>query len=133
MRQGFIDQAGALQLIADFDPGEPPEGWAKIDVPGHVTYGWVFDGATWFAPEDPNIAVPESVSMFQARAALIGAGLFEQVDAYCHAQGGLILQAWEYANVAPRNGSLINALGHQLGLSDAQIDALFRAAAQIEV
>lgn len=40
--------------------------------------------------------------------------------------------AWEQANVFVRSGTLVATLGAQLGLTDEQIDNLFRQAAVIE-
>lgn len=82
--------------------------------------------------------VPVQVSLFQARAVLMsvpgsapGRTLFDDVDAAMQAQGGVALQAWEYASVVLRNGALVAALGAQLGLSAVEMDALFIQAAQI--
>ena len=84
------------------------------------------------APPQP-IVVPASVTNFQARAALIAAGLFDQVDAAVHASGDqLAIQAWEYANNVYRQSSLIAQLGAALGLTEQQIDALFITAAAID-
>lgn len=73
--------------------------------------------------------VPQSVTNFQARAALMDAGLFEEADSAVRAAGGIAFQAWEYAGVFERRSPLIDALGKGLGLSDAEIDGLFIAAA----
>lgn len=78
--------------------------------------------------------VPQVVTNYQARAALIGVGLFEQVDSAVKAQGPATAayQAWEYANQVYRTSDLIVGLGQALGLTSEQIDALFVAAARIE-
>jgi hypothetical protein len=79
-------------------------------------------------------AVPESVTNYQARTALLAAGLFEQVDNAVKAQGATsaAYQAWEYANNVYRGSPLIAGLGQALGLTGEQIDNLFRAAAAID-
>jgi hypothetical protein len=41
-------------------------------------------------------------------------------------------QFWEYANEMTRDGLLVAEMGPQLGLDDAQLDALFAAASQLE-
>lgn len=83
-------------------------------------------------PSDPP--VPHRVTNFQARAALLEAGLFSTVN-----DALLTLpvdsperQAWEYANELTRSGTLVNGMAAQLGLTSGQLDALFRRAAQIE-
>jgi len=92
------------------------------------------DGSAEQPPAPPPVVVvPASVTNFQARAALIAAGLYDQVDAAVHASGdALAIQAWEYANSVYRQSSLINQLGTAIGLSGAQIDALFIAAAAVD-
>lgn len=76
--------------------------------------------------------VPQEVSMYQARAALIGAGLYDQVNAAVSASADEIVQvAWEYATVVRRSSPFITAMSGALGLDDATIDQLFVTASQI--
>lgn len=86
------------------------------------------------ATTPPPPPVPETVTNFQARAALLAAGLFNQVDAAVKAQGvdSPAYQAWEYANNVYRASAFIAQLGAALGLTEPQIDALFIAAAAID-
>lgn len=79
-----------------------------------------------------NVPVPLSVTPRQARLALFGAGLLEQVEAAVDAAGGQTKITWEYATEINRNDPLIQTLGFALGLSDKQIDALFVQAAEID-
>ena len=46
-------------------------------------------------------------------------------------EGRIALAFWEYANQIDRNGALVARLGAVLGLSSAQIDAMFIQAAGI--
>ena len=84
--------------------------------------------------EAQKLPVPPSVTNFQARAALLAAGLFDQVDTAIKAQpaNSTARQAWEYANELTRNGVLVNSMAEALGLSAEQLDTLFRQAAAIE-
>jgi hypothetical protein len=86
---------------------------------------------------NPLPPVPQTVSMAQARLALIGAGLFSTIDAGLKAlpepQRTTALTAWEYAPTVSRNGTLVTTLAGQFGLTEAQLDALFTAAAAIEL
>lgn len=77
--------------------------------------------------------VPQQVTNYQARSALISADLFSAVDAAVRAQGpaSQAYQAWEYANVFSRSSPFIVDMGAALGLTAEQIDALFVAAAQV--
>ncbi len=81
--------------------------------------------------------VPDAVTNYQARTALIEAGVFAKADAALRgadqtvAANQIALQAWDYANQFFRNQPIIAAMQALLGLSDAQVDDLFRAAAQV--
>lgn len=82
---------------------------------------------------DVPLAVPQAVSMAQARKALLGAGLLGAVEA---AIGAIADEAerqraaidWEYATEVRRDSPLVASLAPALGLADAQIDALFAGA-----
>lgn len=77
--------------------------------------------------------VPDTVTNYQARAALIAAGLFDTVNTAMLAlpASSIERQAWEYANTFSRQSPIIAALGAQLNLTSDQIDGLFTAAAQV--
>lgn len=92
----------------------------------------LYDAAAQLENATALKSTPRVVTNFQARAALMAIGLFDQVDAYCKATGGATLQAWEYANNFYRNGALVNGLAPVFGLTPEQVDELFRQAAQIE-
>lgn len=79
--------------------------------------------------------VPESVTMRQARLAMLGAGILDDVEALIQQMPGDEGRAaridWEYALDVRRDWPLINALGSQLGLTEQQIDELFIGAAAV--
>lgn len=79
--------------------------------------------------------VPQSVTMRQARLAMLQAGILDKVEELIAAMPGDEGRAaridWEYALEVRRDWPLIAALGSQLGLSEQQIDDLFMAAASI--
>jgi hypothetical protein len=78
--------------------------------------------------------VPPRVTPYQARMALLQAGLLDAVEALMAdpATERAARIAWEYATVIERRSPFITALAPGLGLTSEQIDNLFRAAAQIE-
>lgn len=88
------------------------------------------------APDDvpPGPRAPVTVvTNYQARAALIQAGLFDAV-ANGVAQLGpssLEFQAWEYANTFVRDSQFIVSMASDLGLSEYQVGALFESASKI--
>lgn len=79
--------------------------------------------------------VPTEVTMRQARLALLGAGLLSQVDAAIASlpepDKSAALIEWEYAAVVQRNSGLVPAMGTALGMTEAQLDALFVTAATL--
>lgn len=116
---------------------------ALSDWPGVVDatgagIGWHYANSAFTAPAPVAPVVPSSVTNYQARAVLTvtpssipGKSLFDLVNSAITAQGGLALQAWEYANDVARDGPLVISLASSLGVSKAQMDALFIQAATI--
>lgn len=86
-----------------------------------------------YTPPADNAPVPLRVTMRQARLALHGANKLSTVDAAIDALSEPARTAarieWEYSNDVQRHNGLVAALGPALGLTDAEIDALFRVAA----
>jgi hypothetical protein len=83
-----------------------------------------------YIPPPPEI--PFSVTPFQAKAALLGAGLLPAVEAAIAAASPIAQLAWLDATAFTRDSPTIAALSAQLGLTPAQVDALFTVAATIE-
>lgn len=86
-------------------------------------------------PEVPQVevnGVPQTVTMRQARLALLGAEKLALVDAAIDGmpepQKSAARIEWEYSNEVQRNNSFVSALGPALGMTEEQIDALFVAA-----
>ena len=77
--------------------------------------------------------VPEIVSRFQARAALFNAGLFEQVETLIAnpTTDPLVKFAWADAQEFRRSSPTIASLAAALGMTDEQVDDLFKAAQKI--
>lgn len=68
---------------------------------------------------------------FQGRMALADAGLLADVETAVSAADDKTKVAWEYALLWQRTSPMIAALAGALQMTDAQIDDLFKAAAQI--
>ena len=79
------------------------------------------------------VAVPEVVTMRQARLALLGVGMLAQVNAAVAsmpgAEGDAARIEWEYAQEVRRDSPLVAGLSVGLGLANETLDSLFRAAA----
>ena len=80
---------------------------------------------------DANVAPYLMVTPRQARLALLGAGLLDEVETAVTNAGGAAKITWDYATQIRRTDPLVTILGTALGLSDAQIDALFTRALQL--
>lgn len=84
-------------------------------------------------PTQPAVPyVPAEVTMRQARLALLQAGKLAAVDAAINGMSEPAKTAsrieWEYSGTVKRNQPLVLALAPALGLTSAQLDALFVAA-----
>lgn len=93
---------------------------------------WLADGNT--ALEAPNVvAVPQSITRFQAKAALANAGLLDKVQAMMADTNTPILYrlAWEEALDFERGSATVKAMSGALNLTDEELDSLFTAAAAI--
>lgn len=88
---------------------------------------------TALQPPAPVNGVPQVVTMVQAQLALLKAGLLDQVNTAIAAipgdQGRAAQIEWASATSVHRVNPLIAAMQTALSLTDAQIDALFVAAA----
>ena len=84
-------------------------------------------------PPVPPVPVPAAVTMRQARLALLGAGKLAGVTAAINALPSPQKEAaqieWEYSQTVERNRGFVLLLSAALGLTDAQMDALFVNAA----
>ena len=105
------------------------------EAPNEVQRGWSFDGGDYTAPPAPPPTIPQVVTMRQARLALLGAGLLSGVSTAIAGLAEPTKSAaqieWEYANEVQRNSGLVPEMAAALGLTPAQIDALFIAAEKL--
>lgn len=83
----------------------------------------------------PPVTVPHTVSMRQARLALLGAGLLTSVNDAVATMTGTTGDAarieWEYAMDVVRTSPLVVNLSASLGLTEEQLDSLFTEAATL--
>lgn len=81
------------------------------------------------------LEVPKSVTIRQARLALLKSGLLDQVNAALNslqgAEGEAARIEWEYSQEVWRNRPFVILLGEVLGLTSEQIDDLFIEAATL--
>ena len=119
----------------------PEHAASYIEVGSDVYMQWVnyrmIDGELVFVapPPAPPPPIPQSVSMRQARLALLGAGLLDAVDAAIAGMTGTEGRAaqieWEYASEVVRTSALVAGMGAALGMTDEQLDDLFLQASTL--
>lgn len=104
-------------------------------IDGVWTQNYIVSDLTADEIEAMRPPVPQSVSMRQARLALLNAGLLDDVEAAIitmdEPQRTQTQIEWEYAQIVERDNALVAALGPKLGLDDAAIDSLFSMAATL--
>lgn len=84
------------------------------------------------AADQAAARVPFSVTPFQAKAAIFAAGLLPAVEAAIAAAPKVSQLAWTDATEFTRDSPTIATMAAAIGLTDAQVDALFIAAKAIE-
>lgn len=136
------EKTGAFQRIAElaakpFDVAEPMH-W--IDAPDGTTidrhaYDPVTQSFVDYVPDSEQGAVPNEVTMRQARLALLATGKLAGVEAAIASlqepQRTAAQIEWEYSNALQRSNPFVTQLGAALGLDDAGIDALFVEASKL--
>jgi hypothetical protein len=113
-----------------------PPGTTKKAVPELSENQYAFwMGSGWIVTNNPpqmNVSttppkeVPESITKYQAKMALLEIGLFEQIETYVRDSNDAALQiSWYDAENFYRNNSFIESVGLAFNLSSDQIDDLF--------
>lgn len=112
----------------DETEGQPRSNWTG--------YEWI--ELPYSKPPEPVIVdpVPEAVTPRQAKIALLHAGLLDDVEAGIEAitdpaTKRIAKLDWSEANEFRRDWPLLNQLAAGMGITDGQLDELFRAAAGI--
>ena len=96
---------------------------------------WLAEGNTPEPADPPPVPVITSVTMRQARLALLQQGLLTQVNnavaSMPGVQGEAVRIEWEFSSTVERNRPLVQSLAVSLGLTSQQIDDLFTLAATL--
>ena len=93
-----------------------------------------WNGSTWIlvaAPPSPPPPVPTAITMRQARLVLLATGMYDMVSQVVAQLPRAAQIEWEFASVVERSNPLIALVQAQAGLTDAQIDDLFRQGATL--
>lgn len=123
-----LDAEGiVLSIPAAEAAWEPGTGLTKREATAETQIGGRWTGSAWVA-RVVVVPVPQTITPLQARRALRAAGLLAAVNAFIAGQSEEIQEAWEYCVEMRRDDPLISGAQAALGLTDAQMDDLFRAA-----
>ena len=128
-RFAIIDAGRVINHAEADEDFAASQGWIPA---GDSRIGDSWDGEVFTpAPPEPPV-VPSAVTMRQARLALLGAGLLDDVGAAIAALPSPQKEAakieWEYSQEVQRHNGFVAQLGPVLGLDAAALDALFVAA-----
>lgn len=120
-----------VEVTLEAFPVAEPLFWVECD--DTVTMEHTYVDGTFIKHETP-VVIPQVVSRFQARAALYNFGLLTAVETLMASADTPMLAklAWADAQTFKRNSPTVLTLGSALGLTEAQLDELFVAAAKIE-
>jgi hypothetical protein len=125
----------------DIDPltafGEIIGAFYNTNVPDNVKNGWLIVDGEYISPPD-RVTIdyiepicPESITRFQALAALHNAGLLDAVITTVNLAGGLTKIAFDNAQNFNRSSPTIAAIQTSINLTDEQLDNLFIAGSLI--
>lgn len=96
---------------------------------------WLAEGNTpsTIQSELSKSPVPQEVTRFQLRAALLQVGVLEDVETYMSTQvtDPFVQLAWQEGHTFKRNSQIVQDIQSRLGLTDEQMDNIFRFAATI--
>lgn len=88
--------------------------------------------AGWMPEAQPAMEVPQSVTPWQMRRALNQLGLRAMVEAAVAAGDQDARDGWEFALEIRRDNPLLAGMAQALGMTDGQLDDLFRLAASFQ-
>lgn len=133
MRWALIESGRVANVVEQDDEPQIGGQWVAC---GDAGPGWTYDGSDFAQPPAPPApAFVPVVSMRQARLALLAASKLTAVEA---AINGLAEPAksrarieWDFATEVRRDWPLLVTLAGEMGLSAAEVDALFAAAAAL--
>lgn len=134
MRKAILDENNR---VIDLIPATE-ENSALPDAGNTVSIGCFYvplDGS-YLPPPDPPFTpepVPEVITRFQAKAALLQLNLLAAAEAHVLSESTLAAMAWEDINEFRRDSALVNHIGPILGLDTEGMDDLFRLAATITI
>lgn len=119
-----------IAMVAD-EAFAQAQGWVVSDT---AKIGDSYENGEFISPPPDPEPVPQVVSRFQGRAALHKSGLLKQVETIIAdpETDPMVVIAWQDATEFRRDSPTVAALAVPLGLSETDLDDLFRQAITIE-
>lgn len=142
-KYALVDESGTVFNLISWDGDaaswQAPDGTQAIEIGDDefVTIGSTYDTGSGFSHNEPPTepARIESVTMRQARLALLAAGRLADVGAAIEALPSPDKDAarieWDYAATVDRSSPFTQQLAGALDLDDAALDKLFTQAAAL--
>lgn len=130
-RYAIIENGKVANVVEAAEDFAAEKGWVTAT---NARMGDDWDGNS-FTQATPVIQVPESVTTFQAKAALLNAGLLDDFQTLIDDSGtsAVIKLAWTCAPLFLRNSPAVIGMTALAGLTSGEVDELFITAATISV
>jgi hypothetical protein len=114
-----------------------PYAWDGEQPPaGYVSEEWALANGYTYPGPDP-VPVPESVEAWKFRAVCEQQGLTVSIETFIASQNEppriALENFWRSGTEVPRHNDMVKDIAEALGKTEAQIDALFIAASQIQI
>ena len=133
MKKALVFPKDGFKIVQVSDkefPVSPDLFW--VDCADEVDTEWEYSATGFSKKEIPVVDTkPKTVSMRQARLALLQSGLHKSVDIAIKNSPEAYQIEWEYATEVSRESPLVKTLSSYLGITEAQLDTLFETAATL--
>lgn len=130
--EDVFNEGGDLVPLVDRFTADIVATCVELPVGEEIAPGWTYSNGTFSPATLPTPEVPSSVTMRQARLALLAAGKLNAVtDVIASLQSPqreLAQIEWEYAATVNRGSQLVALLASAIELDEAALDQLFTAA-----
>ena len=130
----LVEESGRVAQVEPTEAFELALPFRWVPCGGEVEPEWTFQGGRFTPPPPiPEPPVPQWVTPYQFRAALLEDGLLSAVDpaiaALPEGERQRAELAWQWETSIGRQSPFVQTLGIALGLDNAALDALFKKAA----